>query len=280
MASVHRMEVGARSNGARSAELTARKVSDIGEMLATDVIPKLLFAHNEVVQKASWQRPEIGIEEAARLARMAIACEAYELLERVEEIMLPGIGADRILVELLAPAARRLGREWDADRIDFVEVSMGLWRLQEVMREITARCVHAKPQGIARSALFMAMPGDRHSFGAAMIHECFLLAGWDADLLIDANRADLLNRVATASIDLVGLTVSCDCHIERLPSLIRAVRSVSKNPGLRLMIGGRVPADDPDLVLRVGADATAASAIEAVIAAEQLTKSARINAVC
>lgn len=279
MASVYRMGSELRANGVRSAGLTGGKASEIGEMLATDVIPKLLFAHSWPSQRPSSQPAAIRPEEAERLAPMAIACEAYELLERVEEIMLRGIGADRILVELLAPAARHLGREWDADRIDFVQVSMGLWRLQEVMREITARCVRAQTGGTAKSALFLAMPGEGHSFGSAMVHECFVLAGWDADLMIAASQADFLDRVATTNIDLVGLTISCDCHIERLPSLIRAVRSVSMNPNLCLMIGGCVPADDPGLVLRVGADATAATATEAVIAAEHLTNTARITAV-
>lgn len=51
------------------------------------------------------------------------------------------------------------------------------------------------------------------------------------------------------------------------------------NRNLRLMIGGRVAAADPGLVLRVGADATAATATEAVLAAEQLTNTARVTAV-
>jgi MerR family transcriptional regulator, light-induced transcriptional regulator len=183
-----------------------------------------------------------------------------------------------VLVELLAPAARHLGIDWSADRIDFVQVSMGLWRLQEVMRELTARVPHPTTPQIGRSALFSAMPRDDHDFGAAMVHECFSLAGWEADLLVAPSRSDLLDHIAVTSLDLVGLTVTCDSHIEPLPALIRAIRSVSMNPDLRVMIGGRVSSQDPSLVLRVGADGTARTATTAVVLAEKLVDSVRTTA--
>lgn len=263
----------------RAPSLTAEQVSGIGAMLATDVIPKLLVAHTFDTLKPPVQASAIEPEEAARVASLAVDCEAHILLEIVEEMMRRDIGVERVFVELLAPAARHLGQEWEVDRLDFMQVSMGLWRLQEVMRELTARSRHAQPTGPNRTALFLACPGENHSFGAAMVQECFALAGWQADLLLEATNADLLDHVAGSSFDLVGLTVSCDCHIERLAATIRAVRSVSMNPGLRLMIGGRVPALDPGLVTRVGADGTAATATDAVLVAERLVDSARLTAV-
>lgn len=253
---------------------TPDAIGGIGEILVTDVIPKLLMAHGGPPRR-DWQPPQIGPEEAARLAPLAIECEAHVLLDIIEDVMLRGIGVERILVELLAPAARHLGVDWRDDKIDFVQVSMGLWRLQEVMRELTARIPHPGAPDANRTALFLAMPGDDHTFGAAMAHECFGMAGWDADLLVGPTRGDLLDHVAGSHFDLVGLTVTCDCHIEPLPSLIRAVRSVSMNPNVCVMIGGRVPCQDPGLAKRVGADGTAATATTAVLVAEQLVESAR-----
>ena len=103
-----------------------------------------------------------------------------------------------------------------------------------------------------------------------MIDECFARAGWNTDLLIEPTRATLLARVASADFDLVGLTVSCDSHNGQLASLIVAVRNVSRNAHVRLLLGGRVLAEDPDLARRVGADGTAASALDALELAERL----------
>lgn len=254
----------------------ARSPADVGDILVTDLIPKLLLAHGGAPRAAGV--PRIGPEEASRLAPLAIECEAHVLLEIIENVMRRGIGVDRILVELLAPAARELGLDWVDDRIDFVQVSMGLWRLQEVMRELTARIPREGIQGTSRTALFLAMPGDDHVFGAAMVHECFGMAGWDADLLVGPTRGDLLDHVAGSHFDLVGLTVTCDCHVEPLPALIRAIRSVSMNPHLCVMIGGRVPMLDPGLAKRAGADGMAETATTAVVVAERLVESARATA--
>jgi methanogenic corrinoid protein MtbC1 len=103
-----------------------------------------------------------------------------------------------------------------------------------------------------------------------MIDECFTRAGWSSNLLVEPSRPQLLSAVAGADYELIGLTVSCDCHIGQLTSLIVAIRNVSRNPNVRVMLGGRLLIEDPDLVHRAGADATAASALDALEVAERL----------
>lgn len=181
-----------------------------------------------------------------------------------------------LFVDLLAPAARRLGEGWEADRLDFVEVTMALWRLQEALREVSARTPSiARPTNANRFAVFSTVPGEQHSFGTSMVQECFARAGWGTELLLGASRADLFEAVGGTHCDLVGLTVNCDCHIETLSSLISAVRNVSQNPGLLVMIGGRVLVLNPSLAASAGADGTAATAIDAVRVAEDLVEASR-----
>ena len=61
------------------------------------------------------------------------------------------------MVDLLAPAARLLGEYWEDDRCDFVDVTMGLWRLQEVVHEIAARAPADRAAG-GRRALARCSP--------------------------------------------------------------------------------------------------------------------------
>ena len=76
---------------------------------------------------------------SADFARLPLTLEADELLEKVEALLSLGAQPGSILVDLLAPSARELGRMWEEDECDFVDVTMGLWRLQEVMRELAWR---------------------------------------------------------------------------------------------------------------------------------------------
>jgi MerR family transcriptional regulator, light-induced transcriptional regulator len=241
----------------------------LADIIERSVIPQIVEAH-----LADTPPPDLKNrwhDEAMSFAALAIDADAEELLDRLDAMLNGGTEIEAILVHILAPAARRLGVMWEQDDCDFVDVTMGLWRLQEVVRELSARVPvrSARPSDGYR-AVFSAMPGEQHNFGTVIVEDIFRRAGWSTELLLDAQQGALLNAVASARYDLVGLTVSLDVHTERLPSLILAIRSVSRNPRLCILLGGRVLMDDPQLALRVGADGTAADAQSAVALADRL----------
>jgi MerR family transcriptional regulator, light-induced transcriptional regulator len=243
--------------------------SSIANLVEKAVIPRVVEAHTDGtvarVESNRWH------DEAMAFAVLAIDADAKELLDRLDAMLRSGTEIEAILINILAPAARRLGIMWEQDDCDFVDVTMGLWRLQEVVRELSARVpVQASRPSDGYRAVFSAMPGEQHNFGTVIVEDIFRRAGWSTELLLDAQQGALLNAVASARYDLVGLTVSLDVHTERLPSLILAIRSVSRNPRLCILLGGRVLMDDPQLALRVGADGTAADAQSAVALADRL----------
>jgi methanogenic corrinoid protein MtbC1 len=104
------------------------------------------------------------------------------------------------------------------------------------------------------------MPGNQHNFGTVVMDELFRREGWITERMTDAETSDLLRGVRRDWFDLIGLTVSCDCHIEQVASLIVALRNVSRNSGVCIMVGGPVFSKDPDLAAKIGADGTAADA--------------------
>jgi MerR family transcriptional regulator, light-induced transcriptional regulator len=241
----------------------------IADLIERSVIPRVVEAHQNDATPAEvrnrWH------DEAVSFAALAIDADAEELLARLDKMLGSGTEIESILINILAPAARRLGIMWEQDDCDFVDVTMGLWRLQEVVRELSARVpVASGRSGSGYRAVFSAMPGEQHNFGTVIVEDIFRRAGWSTELLLDSQQGALLNAVASTRYDLVGLTVSLDIHTERLPSLILAIRSVSRNPRLCILLGGRVLMDDPQLALRVGADGTAADAQSAVALADRL----------
>lgn len=243
----------------------------LDRLIQAEIIPRLLIAHpaRAVLPEPVQLGDAVTISEAQQFATLALSLEADELLDRVDAILARGIPVESIFVDLLAPAARTLGEGWERDECDFVDVTMGLWRLQEVMREVAMR-MPAVGHAIAapRRALFSPMPGEQHSFGALMIEEVFARAGWSSEVLIEPRRQELLRIVAGQSFDLIGLTVSCDCPSAALADLITAMRSVSKNPTVQILIGGRVVNATPGLAERVGADGTAPDAQSALALAD------------
>ncbi len=260
---------------------TAKASQDVSGLVEDLVLPRLAAGLGQSVGRLSGQyadeligtskkRP-ISVEDIDGFAKLAVDGEASDLLDFVDHCLATGNNVQSVYINLLAPAARKLGAGWEEDSRDFVDVTMGLWRIQEVLRELSLRVPPPElPNRGSRSALFSTMPGEQHSLGTLMVGECFQRNGWDVEILIEPTQQELNEKLANNSFDLVGLTISCDCPTDIIKGLVTAIRAVSSNPRIRVMLGGRVLNEQPELVGICGADDTAVDASMALKAAEEL----------
>jgi MerR family transcriptional regulator, light-induced transcriptional regulator len=258
----------------RRSAANSEQCDSVNTIIESEIIPRLLMAHTSSEGRArSRLSRSITADEASRFAVLPLRLEAASLLEEVDAFIVKGASVETICLDLLAPAARRLGEMWEEDECDFLDVTMGLWRLQEVMREVAARSP-ADLAGLALpySALFSPMPGDHHNFGTLMIEEVFARGGWRSEALVKPERRELLDRLARQPFDLIGLTLGRDCPSAALANLIKAVRNVSANPHIIVLVGGRMINENPRIAADVGADGTGADALAALELADSLVK--------
>ena len=256
---------------------------DLSRVIENLVIPRLIANLEPVGGIGEFVASKPVLEAAAKagfdqgdiveFSQLSLQDNPDPMLDFIDARLAMGCSVESLYVELLAPAARQLGTNWEEDSLDFVDVTMGLWRIQEILRELSAR-VPPKTSyiGSLPSALFAAMPGEQHSFGTLMVSDCFERAGWQVDTLIEPGQSELNVKCAEQFFDLVGLTVSNDCTSGSLRSVVSTLRSISRNPDVRIMVGGRFINEHPELVTTSGADATAVDAIAAVALAAEITK--------
>jgi MerR family transcriptional regulator, light-induced transcriptional regulator len=275
MAARTRANLVAVTSGGSGTPASDRTARSLAAIVASEIIPRLMLAHSGDRRPAP---AENGAAlpadrfDAEAFAPLALAADAATLLARVEQLLEDGASVDGVMLDLLAPAARLLGRWWEDDRCSFIDVTMGLWRLQELLRELTSR-YPAPGDAVGdrgNTALFTAFPGELHDFGAVMISEFFCRHGWDSEPLIGADMSGLLAAVGGRHYDLVGLTLSCDCPSASLRSAIRSLRSVSRNAHVFVIVGGRVLNERPSLAAEAAADGTASDARGALVLAERL----------
>lgn len=244
----------------------ARSPAMLAEVIERQIIPRLLIAHRDdplLQLPAAPTEAAVGAADVDALASLVLELETYALTH-IESIIARGVPVKTVFVDLLAPVARRLGEYWDDDVCDFVAVTMGLWRLQEIVREISARSPVPARRGVAKTAVFAPMPGEQHSFGAVMVEELFRRSGWATECVQEGDGGELLALLAAQPFDMIGLTLTCETGVKVLPTFIGSIRRVSRNRAIVVMVGGRVFADDPELAIRVGADGTAPNANQAV----------------
>jgi methanogenic corrinoid protein MtbC1 len=262
---------------ARRAAFRTRETASpdaLARVIEVDIIPRLLLAHRDQTGPvAIVAQPAASIPPgyADQFAAATLTEEVAPLLARAEALMASGVTVETIYLELLAPAARRLGAWWDEDACDFVDVTMGLWRIQEIVHALSALIPGIAPmEGASRRALFAPAPGEQHGLGAIIVEEFFRRAGWQTWSAPALDEDELVALASGRAFEIIGLTVSVEQHLATLPRTIAAVRRASRNPDVRILVGGRVFVDRPELATEIGADGTAADGRLAVALAETL----------
>lgn len=243
------------------------------QTVETEIVPRLVALYQGMTSgmppRARVQRGAVGEAEVAQFTELVLRHHepALSVLRQLAE---RGVTAHELCLDLLAPAARRLGEMWNADRCDFTDVTIALGRLQLMLRELAARMAQVAPGGVpARRVLLLAVAGDQHTFGLAMVRDFFRAAGWrvatDAPEGPDALKA----LVKAEAFDVVGFTVGNEQHIEELATAVNILRKYSRNPAVKVLVGGPVLLERPDVAAQVGADATALDARQAILEAER-----------
>ncbi|WP_426215255.1 hypothetical protein [Methylobacterium sp. NFXW15] len=102
--------------------------------------------------------------EVADFAHLALASDDGPVIAAFEALMAAGHSADRLFLELLAPSAALLGRLWDEDLCDFIEVTTGVARLQRLVARFRAE-EETVSLDHRRRLLLMGAPGEQHTFG-------------------------------------------------------------------------------------------------------------------
>ena len=118
--------------------------------------------------------------------------------------------------------------------------------------------------------MLVAAPGDQHTFGVMILQEFFRRAGWHVHGGAVASDEELLSLAKIDRYDVVGISVSHDVSVDKLASVIRAVREVSQSPDLLVLVGGRFFHARPECVAMVGADASAQDGRRAVLKVSSL----------
>ena len=240
-----------------------RRIALLNRVVETEVLPRLLFA-----RRAAGPRPAASkrlTQDTAELVRLVLTQDAACAAAFIEQLQACGATAESLYLDVLTGAARRLGDLWVADRVDFMQVTIATGRLQQVLRLLAPSFQAAAATRIdPYTVMLMPTPGEQHTFGLLMLGEFFRRSGWHVVGGPGASLTEPLDTVRRSWIDVAAFSIGTETLLETLALLIRRVRGASRNPGLRVMVGGPLFFPLPDLARRVGADAAAADAHAAV----------------
>ena len=250
----------------------------LAQLIETEVIPRLMLAHRNEGDTPIRRRKRSHAIEPNDLARFCDLLQGGEVAAVhgfVASLRASGASVETIMLDLLAPAARFLGILWDRDEADFAGVTLGLYRLQIILRDLTGEFSGITFSGNPHRALFAPAPGEQHNFGVLILDEFFHRAGWDVWTTPATTPEAIVQMVGRESFEIAGLSLSCDAFLTELESLISAIRQASRNKSIVVMVGGRLFLERPELVTQIGADGMATDGRQAVKLAEMLLPTSR-----
>lgn len=242
----------------------SNRIAAITVAIEHGVLPRLAAAHRGAADQPRGPHPALG-----KLMAELLSDDPAAALARIEALRDSGQDAPDLLLDLVTPAARRLGEMWTADECSFVDVTVGLWRLQQALGALGLP-LHEMAFAPQRRVLLAAAPGEQHTLGLLMVAEFFRRAAWEVESVLGGGAAPLLARVAAEPFAVVGLAAGSSLRLGAVATLVRSLRHASANKQVVILLGGPAFLGRAELARELGADATAADGPTAVQRAESL----------
>lgn len=255
-------------------EDVAQRQAKLARIVSNEIVPRLLRLHREVVPAA----PPVAVvietlapttADISGLADIVLGSDLEASAAYVLVLRDRGLSMETLFLELLEPTARLLGEMWDRDECDFIDVTLGVARLQKLLAIFND--THSVPALDERRHVLMAMtPGDQHYFGVTMVERFLLAAGWQVRTELTGTSEDIARIAKNTWFAVVGLTAGSERQLDSLRTTIAQIRRESRNQLIGVMVGGPMFTANPALAQDVGADATAPNAPTAVIVTQKL----------
>ncbi|MBU3738743.1 MAG: cobalamin B12-binding domain-containing protein [Rhodoferax sp.] len=245
-------------------------------IIESQIIPRLVGSIGQIPASNQQSfRPDGQLDDAGIVA-FAQACldaDPSAADGQVDALLERDVGEDRIFLQLLAPAARQLGVWWEQDRCDFSQVTLALARLHQITHRL-GYAYRDGPQaaGASRRVLLACAPGSHHLFGITLLAEFFRMRGWQVVVDISRSEDELQAALAHEWFEVVGLSLGLVEQIDAVAALVQHLRGVSRNPAVRVLLGGPAFLLRPMDPASLGVDGISTDAEHAVALAAALLR--------
>lgn len=215
-------------------------------------------------ENAPAARPALAYLEAILAGKPREAID--QLLGAIES----GGSVRSAYLEVLLPALREAGRMWHAGELNIAEEHLVT---ATTHRAMSVLCEHARPSlRNDKTVLLACVAGNVHDIGIRAIGDLFEMAGWRAiNLGSDVPLDEIARSVKLFDANVVVLSAALDPHLRALRCAIERIRALDR-PDVKVIVGGPVFQDLPDLWRKVGADGHAARIEDAEPLGSQLTR--------
>jgi len=180
----------------------------------------------------------------------------------LESAVAKGMTAETVMLDVLIPVAREVGRQWHLGEVAIGEehfVTNSAMLALGWLRGLMPQC---EPDG--RSVMIGAVPGNRHDLAGRIAGLILESAGFRVvDLGAETPAPDMVRAAGDFGVDGVLLGVMLGTQIESARHAIAQFRADERTAGVFIVVGGHVFDEAPELWERIGANGHARTIHEA-----------------
>jgi excisionase family DNA binding protein len=237
--------------------------SRVGRTWSVDPADVDALARQEPAATAGTRRSAGSAGSAAgRLEQRLLAGDEAGAWSVVEEALVGGLDAERVLVEVVAAALRAVGERWHRGEASVADEHRATAVATRVIARLGPRFAHRGP---ARGTVVLGTPaGDHHALPTAILRDLlrsrrFEVVDLGADVPAESWAEAVAHPGTGSPLVAVGIAASTPGLGVTLGRAVAAIRSAAPVP---ILLGGSAAAAHRRVAGRV--DATTSSALDAV----------------
>jgi methanogenic corrinoid protein MtbC1 len=188
------------------------------------------------------------------------------ILEAVEA----GAQVKDIYMQVFQPCQREIGRLWQMNLINVAQEHYCSASTQLIMSQLYPHIFATEKTG--KKLVATCVSGELHEIGIRMVSDFFEMEGWDTYYLgANSPLESVLKIITVHNPELLCLSATMTFHVNQVAQIIAKIRELEDGEQrLAIMVGGYPFNVAPGLWEKVGADACAGDAQEAVEVANRL----------
>lgn len=193
----------------------------------------------------------------------------HEATQLITDLISQGISIKDIYQYIFQISQYEVGQLWQCNKITVAHEHYCTAATQQIMSGLYSYIFSSNRNG--KTLVACSISGELHELGIRMVTDFFEMEGWDTYYLganMPENQLQLALKEYKA--DILALSVTLPTHVSKSVSLIDSLRNKDEFKNLKIMVGGYPFITNPNLWKKVGADAFAKNATEAISKANEL----------
>ncbi|HEV2705814.1 MAG TPA: cobalamin-dependent protein [Pyrinomonadaceae bacterium] len=201
--------------------------------------------------------------------RLLLSGERHAASRLILDAVDSGVALKDIYLHVFQTSQREIGRLWQLNQVSVAQEHYCTAATQLIMAQLYPRIFRTEKNG--RRLVATSIAGELHEVGARIVTDFCEMEGWDTYYLgANCPTPSIMQALADRKAHVLAVSATMTFHLRAVEELVAAVRASEQLREIKIIVGGYPFKVEPELWKRIGADASAADASDAVMTMNQL----------